>query len=66
MKNGKEDYIASPGVASSIDQDKWEILPNKSNTSEVPQNGSPNNSSNVAGNGSLNVSSNSAKKGKRN
>ena len=34
MKNGKEDYIAirRTGGASSIDKDKWEILPNKSNT----------------------------------
>jgi len=62
MKNGKEDYIASPGGVSGIDQDKWEILPNKSNTYEVAQNGSHNNSSNVTGNGSINVSSNRAKK----
>ncbi len=66
MKNGKEDYIASllctTGGVSGIDQDKWEILPNKSNTFEVAQNGSHNNSSKVTGNWSLNISSNSAKK----
>jgi hypothetical protein len=64
MKNGKEDYIASPGGSSGIDRDKWEIWPNKSYTSEVAPNGSLNNSSNVAENGCLNVYSNSAKKEK--